>query len=61
MIYAVEIRGPNGGRATKEYESTSMRGALRLASIDLKDHPQCEIIDIILRADWENTVGSDEW
>jgi hypothetical protein len=34
MIYVVNIMGPSGGKATKEYEATSMRVAVRLAELE---------------------------
>lgn len=51
MIYVVEIVGPNGGRATKEYEVTSIRGALTAAERDLREFTQCDILNIRLRAE----------
>jgi hypothetical protein len=61
MIYIVEIVGPSGDRARKEYESTSMRAALRLAQLELQDYPNCEIVDIKLRPDFDNQMDSDAW
>jgi hypothetical protein len=46
VIYVVEIMGPSGDRATKEYDATSIRDALRQAETDLRDYPLCEIVDI---------------
>lgn len=54
MTYVVEIMGPSGERATKEYVATSMRDALRQANHDLVGYPLCEMIDIV-------PVGSGEW
>ena len=61
MVYVVEIIGPNGGKATKAYEATSIRGAITAAEDDLRAFPQCEIINILLRAEWEMPVSSDAW
>jgi hypothetical protein len=54
MIYVVEIMGPSGERATKEYDATSIRDALREVEADLQDYPLCEIVDIF-------PVGSGDW
>jgi hypothetical protein len=54
MIYVVEIMGPSGERATKEYDAISMRDALRQVETDLRDYPLCEIVDIL-------PVGSGTW
>ena len=43
MIYVVEIIGPNGGRATKEYEAPSIRAVITAAERDLRSFPQCKI------------------
>jgi hypothetical protein len=61
MVYVVEIVGPNGGRAIKEYESTSIRGALRLAQTELQGYPECEIVDIRLRRERDMPVSNDVW
>jgi hypothetical protein len=34
MIYVVDILGPRGGKATKEYEAASMNAAVRLAELE---------------------------
>ena len=60
MLYVVEIVGPNGGRARKEYESVSIRGALKLANFDLRNYPQCEIVDVWVRPD-QMEVDTDPW
>ena len=53
MIYVVDIVGPNGGKAAKEYEASSIRAAARLAELELRDHPKCQITDIRMkRHDW---------
>jgi hypothetical protein len=61
MIYVVEIQGPSGGKATKEYEASSMRGALRFVELDLRPHPQFQITDIRLGAEWNVLVSGEEW
>jgi hypothetical protein len=61
MIYVVEIMGPNGGRATKEYEAPSIRAVITAAERDLRSFPQCEIVNIQLRLEWEMPVSSDAW
>jgi hypothetical protein len=49
MIYAVDIVGPNGGKATKEYEALSIRAAVRMAELELRSYPKCQITDIRLQ------------
>ncbi len=61
MIYVVAITGPSGGKATKEYEAASMRAAVRLAELELRDHPKCQITDIRLKRDWDMHAESDDW
>lgn len=61
MIYIVEIAGPSGERATKQYEAPSIRGAVRLAEHDLQGYSHCEIVNIRLHAEWDMPVDGDEW
>ena len=61
MIYVVNIMGPSGGKATKEYEATSIRTAVRLAELELRDHPKCQITDIRLKRDWDIHAEMDDW
>ena len=61
MVYVIEIMGPSGERATKEYAATSMRDAIRQADDDLAGYPLCEIADILVRPEWDMVVHSDNW
>ena len=61
MIYVVEIRGPSGGKASKEYDAASLRAAIRLADLELRNYPNCEITNIRMRAEWEMPVSGDTW
>ena len=61
MIYVVEIMGPSGGKATKNYEATSIRAAVRLAELELRDHPKYQITDVRLKRDWDIHAESDDW
>jgi hypothetical protein len=60
MIYIVEIKGPGGNRAIKDYEASSMRAAVRVAELELRGYPQFTITDIWLRSEWEMPVDSEE-
>jgi hypothetical protein len=51
MIYVVDIVGPIGGKAAKEYEATSIGTAVRLAQLELRGYPECQITDIRLKRD----------
>jgi hypothetical protein len=63
MIYVVEIEGPQGGKATKEYEASSVRAALVAAERELRNYPGCQVFDI--RAKWNRReaapVSRDAW
>jgi hypothetical protein len=65
MIYVVDIVGPSGDRATKEYEASSIRAAVRLAELELRHYPKCQITDIRLKWEWEWEwdlhAESDDW
>ena len=61
MIHIVEIAGPNDGRAIKEYEAASIREALKLANHDLRNYPQCEIVNVIPKYDPDYPVDKDAW
>ena len=61
MIYAVDIMGPSGGKATKEYEASSMRVAVRMAELELRGYPKCQIIDVRLQRDWDIHAEIDDW
>jgi len=61
MLYVVEIRGPNGGKASKSYEAATLQGAIRLAELELRYYPNCVITNIYQQAEWERFVDADEW
>jgi hypothetical protein len=61
MIYVIEISGPTGGRATKEYTSFSMWEALQQARHDLQGYPECDIIDIAPKDRREEPEDIHEW
>jgi hypothetical protein len=61
MIYAVDIVGPNGAKATKEYEASSIRVAVRMAELELRSYPKCQITHVRLQRDWDIHAESDDW
>jgi hypothetical protein len=61
MIYVVEIAGPNGGRAAKEYEAPTIEAAIIAAGIDLRGFPQCEIVNIHTREGEGIPISIDPW
>jgi hypothetical protein len=61
MIYVVDIVGPRGGKASKEYEALSINGAVRLAKLELRDYPQYQVTDIRLKRDWDMRVELEDW
>ena len=61
MNYTVEIKGPGGDRAIKDYEASSMRAAFRVAELELHGYPEFTITDIRLRSQWQMPSDSDEW
>jgi hypothetical protein len=46
VIYVVEIAGPTGERAHKEYDADTFRTALKLAAAELQERPQCKITNV---------------
>jgi len=40
MIYVVEIQGPHGAKATKEYDARSPRELMTMVQRDLRAYPQ---------------------
>jgi hypothetical protein len=61
MIYVVEIVGQSGDRAAKEYEASSIRAAVRLAELELRHYPKCQITDVRLTREWDMHAESDDW
>jgi len=61
MIYVVDIVGPRGGKATKEYEATSIRAAVRMAELELRSYPKCQITDVRLQRGWDMHAEMDDW
>ena len=61
MIYVVDIVGPNGGKATKEYDASSMRVAVRMAELELRGYPKCQITDIRLKRNGDIHAQRDDW
>jgi hypothetical protein len=61
MIYVVDILGPSGGKATKEYEASSIRVAVRMAELELRGYPKCKITDVRLMRDWDMHAEMDDW
>jgi hypothetical protein len=61
MIYAVDIVGPRGGKATKEYEASSIRVAVRMAELELRNYSKCQITDVRLQRDWDIHAEMEDW
>jgi hypothetical protein len=61
MIFVVDIVGPSGGKATKEYEASSVNAAVRLAQLELRDYPKCQITSVRLKRDQAIYVELDDW
>jgi hypothetical protein len=61
MIFVVDIVGPRGGKATKEYEAASMSAAVRLAQLELCDYPKCQITHVRLKRDQAIYIELDDW
>ena len=61
MIFVVDIVGPRGDKATKEYGAASMNAAVRLAQFELRDYPRCQITSVRLKLDQTINVELDDW
>jgi hypothetical protein len=61
MIYVVDILDPRGGKATKEFEAASMNAAVRLAQLELRDYPKCQITSVRLKRDQAIYVELNDW
>lgn len=61
QVYVVDISGPSGGRAAKEYEARSMFSAVRKAERELRAFPECQVTDIRLKRDWDIRADLDDW
>jgi len=61
MIYIVEIVDPSGDRAAKEYQASSIRAAVRLAELELRHYPKCQITDIRLKRELDIHADIEDW
>jgi hypothetical protein len=61
MIFVVDIVGPSGGKATKEYEASSVNAAVRLAQLELRDYPKYQITNIRLKRYLAIHAELDDW
>jgi hypothetical protein len=60
MIYIDGIQGRSGGKATKDYEASSIGAAPRLVDTGLRDYPQVAIIAIRLRPNQDIPANSEQ-
>jgi hypothetical protein len=61
MIYVVEIEGPTGGKASKEYDAPSMRAAVRAVERELSSYPKFRVIDIWAQGEREPHISDEAW
>jgi hypothetical protein len=61
MIYVVEIEGPTGARASKEYDAPSMRAALHAVERDLSSYRNFRVIDIREMDGLEIHMSEEAW
>jgi hypothetical protein len=59
MKYVVEIQGPSGDKARKEFDAPNMRAAMRAVEIELKEYPKCRITDIWAQGERETYMYGD--
>jgi hypothetical protein len=61
MKFVVEIQGPNGGKAIKEYDGPTLRSVVRTVERELMNYPNCRLIDIWPQGEREEPSDDDTW
>ena len=61
MIVVVEIASGSGSIASKEYDSPSMKAAVRAAERELQRYPGFTVVDVWVKGEPRDFGASDAW